>query len=145
KTRHSIDRSSTSVASLHGLFSAAFITNIAEFESAYRMRFSVHTLDRQARDQAEAGHLLSCLAGAKACANTGIKHEAAAAAPAAAGGRARAARNDQAPAECRHRLWAATQSRFGDAGRRARVPSQAIAARDACRRNRGARRSSPRR
>src|SRR5262249_46877849 len=40
--------------------------------------------DRQARDQAAAGHLLSCLAAAKTCANTGIKHEAAAAAPAAA-------------------------------------------------------------
>jgi transposase InsO family protein len=32
KTRHSIDRSSASVASLHSPFSAAFITNIAEFE-----------------------------------------------------------------------------------------------------------------
>src|SRR5499433_3068632 len=37
--------------------------------------------DRQAGDQAAAGHLLSCLAAA--CANTGIKHEGAAAAPAA--------------------------------------------------------------
>jgi len=45
--------------------------------------------DRQAGDQAAAGHLLSCLAAAKACANTGIKHEGAAAAPAAVGGRAR--------------------------------------------------------
>jgi len=57
--------------------------------------------DRQAGDQAAAGHLLSCLAAAKACANARIKHEAAAAAPAAAGGRARAARHGQAP-ECRH-------------------------------------------
>src|SRR5215471_7920282 len=32
--------------------------------------------DRQAGDQAAARHLLSCLAAAKACANTGIKHEA---------------------------------------------------------------------
>src|SRR5262249_36432098 len=56
--------------------------------------------DRQAGDQAAAGHLLSCLPDRAACANTGIKHEAAAAAPAAAGGRARAARHAQAPAGC---------------------------------------------
>jgi hypothetical protein len=44
KTRRSIERSSASVASLHGPFSAASITNIAELDlSAYRMRFSVHT------------------------------------------------------------------------------------------------------
>ena len=32
QTRHSIERSSASVASLLGPFSAAFITNIAEFD-----------------------------------------------------------------------------------------------------------------
>jgi hypothetical protein len=32
KTRHSIERSSASVASLHDPFSVAFITNIAEFD-----------------------------------------------------------------------------------------------------------------
>jgi hypothetical protein len=49
KTRHSIDRSSPLVASLHDPFLAAFITNIAEFESAYRMRFSVHTGGKRRR------------------------------------------------------------------------------------------------
>ena len=52
-------------------------------------RSLISTVLTGAGDQAAAGHLLSCLAAAKACANTGIKHEGAAAAPAAVGGRAR--------------------------------------------------------
>jgi len=96
--------------------------------------------ERQAGDQAAAGYLLSCLAAAKASVNTGIKHEGAAAAPAAVGGRARS----RAPRSSSNRMSTSTSGSSAISIRRRRPPSESAvtgdAARDACRRNRGARR-----